>query len=114
MMRYADAEIIKNTDSDFPSFYYSCFKNSYWYYPSQIFPNMSYNILSQDDSSSYYRVMNSEGDISEPILNVNRLKVGQSHNLFNLVRCHERTEDFRLIIVKTSRNWIITYLHKKY
>lgn len=105
MVRYSDSETIQSDRTHLPSVYYSCFKNSYWYYPSQLFPNMNYEIdESKFKSRSFYRTLVGT-NITRPEVNHDVLQPGNNKKIINIIRCHSRPEDYRLIIIHSSRDF---------
>ena len=81
-----------------PNTYYSCFRNSFWYYPGQEYPDMKFHVTGTE---GYGIVKNNlTHDINIDIVE----QMGKEIKLSDILPHHTVTERYKIVIVHSSRN----------
>ena len=117
-LRYNSLKADKLPGEELPLIYSSCFANSFWYYPGQVYPEMKfqadYRTFRADRYTEKFCYITYDGTrVSRPEYNPDVIPIEEFRNpastisqdirLSEVVKCRSRTEDYRMIIVFSSR-----------
>ena len=117
-LRFNSLKANKLPGEELPLIYSSCFANSYWYYPGQVYPEMKFNAdyqtFRKDRYTEKFCYISYDGTkISRPEYNHDVIPLEQFRDptvtsnqdirLSEVVKCQSRYEEYRMIIVFSSR-----------